>query len=488
MIEKLIKKKENFIPLLEFIIAIFSISSYSLWTDEGIRLHAIVFGNLKEVVHYGLADKQLFFVLKQYIWTTIFGTSEIATRSLNLVFVLLIITYLNRILRARNINVCYGLILFISPMFIYYMNDAGPYIMMLSYSFAFIYYIFFSREFNSKKNIFMINVVFLLGVGTHFIFGFVYLIYLVKILESIYRKKIHIKTHFFIGLLFSPIYLTLLVIYLQAIESGASRGWDPPTILNVFFVLYSFIGSGGLSLSRNEIRAGNFETIQWHQLVAPSLLVIVMGLLLWISLKYRRVIIKPYSVLLAGTAVYGIVFFVFSYKWHFHFWERHFITAYAVFILLLIEVASRLSVKKMTAMCLSLLVALFLLSSFQLRFNPYYGKDNYKDTLFTVLHSKKAVILYQGDWKVSNYYGVDALDFNEYEKKTSKKDARGLTYVIDIRNKSKKEIEEISAHYPQEDVLIVLNEKYDSFNTLPEYKKNSNYTEKKYNTFSIFQK
>lgn len=482
------KKKTIIITVVEALIAVMSISSYSLWTDEGIRLHAIVFGNLKEVIRYGLADKQLFFVLKQYIWTSLVGTSEIATRSLNLLFVWMIIDYLNKILRKRNIDPSYSLLLFISPMFVYYMNDAGPYIILLAYSLAFLYYVFFTNSFNSKRTVFMINLIFLLGVGTHFIFGFVYLMYLVKVIYVAYKKQLQFKPHFVTGLFFSPFYLTLLVVYMQAIESGASRGWEPPTVLNILFVIYSFIGSAGLSLSRNEIRAEHFSDLQLYQICLPGLLVVLMGILLWMGIKNKALILKPHALMLSGTLIYGMVFYLFSYKWHFHFWDRHFIMAYAVFIILLIEVSSQLSKKRMIKVMVALISILFMFSSLQLRFNLYYGKDNYKATIDYLLESEKSVILYQGDWKVSNYYGIEALDFEDYQNKEMDKDEKGLYYVIDIRNKTAKEIKEIVSNYNQNQLIIVFNEKYDSKQAIKEYKRQKIYQQQFYNTFTIFEK
>lgn len=480
-------KKNFFITLIEFLISVVSISSYSLWTDEGIRLHAVVFGNLKEVVHYGLADKQLFFVLKQYFWTNLVGTSEIATRSLNLVFVWMIIYYLNKILKKREIDISYGLLLFISPMYVYYMNDAGPYIILLAYSFALIYYIFFTDSFNNKKTVFMINFIFLLGVGTHFIFGFVYLMYLVKVAYVAYQKKLDFKKHFIMGLLFSPVYVALLFFYMQAIESGTSRGWDPPTLLNVLFVLYSFMGSAGLSLSRNDIRAEKFEALQWHQIALPSLLVFLMFFLLYVIVKNRKLILTPHALLLVGTVVYGLVFYLFSYQWHFHFWDRHFITAYAVFILLLIEVASKLSKKSGVTISILLLSLLFMLSSFQLRYNPYYGKDNYKEAIHYVVEADKSIILYQGDWKVSNYYGLEALEFNEYKNINKNKNSKGLRYVIDIRNISSEELDEIISNYSKDEIIVVFNEKYDLKDAVKEYEQQKSYRKQSYNTFCIFE-
>ncbi|CAD5899715.1 hypothetical protein [Carnobacterium maltaromaticum] len=482
------KKKTIIITVVEALIAVMSISSYSLWTDEGIRLHAVVFGNLKEVIRYGLADKQLFFVLKQYIWTSLVGTSEVATRSLNLLFVWMIIYYLNKILRKRNIDPSYGLLLFISPMFVYYMNDAGPYIILLAYSLAFLYYVFFTNSFNSKRTVFMINLIFLLGVGTHFIFGFVYLMYLVKVVYVAYKKQLQFKPHFVTGLFFSPFYLTLLVVYMQAIESGASRGWEPPTVLNILFVIYSFIGSAGLSLSRNEIRAEHFSDLQLYQICLPGLLVVLMGILLWMAIKNKALILKPHALMLSGTLIYGVVFYLFSYKWHFHFWDRHFIMAYAVFIILLIEVISQLSKKRMIKVMVALVSILFMFSSLQLRFNSYYGKDNYKATIDYLLESEKSVILYQGDWKVSNYYGIEALDVEDYQNEKSDKDVKGLYYVIDIRNKTAGEIKEIVSNYDQNQLIIVFNEKYDSKQAIKEFEKQKFLQQHTYNTFTIFEK
>lgn len=101
---------------------------------------------------------------------------------------------------------------------------------------------------------------------------------------------------------------------MQAIESGSSRGWEPPTVLNILFEFYSFIGLAVLFLSRNEIRAGYFENIQLYQLILPGLLAILMGNLLCKATKNRVFILKPHALILSVTVIYGVVFYLFSYK------------------------------------------------------------------------------------------------------------------------------------------------------------------------------
>lgn len=482
-------KNIKFLYFLEFLISAIYINRSSFWIDEGIRLHAVVFSNLQGVIEYGIKDKQLLFVLKQYFWTGIFGTSEIAARSLNLLFVILIIFFLHRILDSLKINSWYGLILFISPVYAYYMNDAGPYIILLAYSLGFYYYVFFTENFSDKRNVFMINLLFLLGTATHFIFGFIYIMYLVKIGYLFYKRKIDFtfKTHFFTGVCFAPIYLYLLFLYIGNVQSGSARGWSIPGLSNIALVIYYFIGNAGLGLSRNDIRAQKFELLTFETLFFPILLTIVFAILIILVLKKYRSILYKNSLMLSGALAYMVVFYLFSVKWHFQFWERHLIMAYPAFILLLIQLTVELAKSKKKKWLVVILYSLWMISSIQLRFNPYYFKDNYKDAIHYVLNSNKKIILYQGDKAVSNYYGISALPLKNYQEKRTIVNSEKTNYAINITNKPISEIKKIASLYDTYDIIYVFNEKYDKHNSAQYFLDNQKYHFKAFNTFKIFR-
>lgn len=153
------------------------------------------------------------------------------------------------------------------------MDEATPYIIIYTLSLAYTYYVFFNDDFNSIKNIVVINLIYLLGVLVHFIFGFIIIPYIVMYLINNYKERKMIFKHIKILLLFSIIYVPLLIIYLLNLAHGNATGYG---IKNIAYIDYAFLGMVGLALSRNDLRALNFQKITNSQIVLLVLMVIVL--------------------------------------------------------------------------------------------------------------------------------------------------------------------------------------------------------------------
>ena len=169
------KNKMIFISCIIFFIAILSISNTGMWYDEICRVFDPITGNLANTIKTSLSFAQPGYMLFMHLWERItFGTQiEFFIRCSNLVFVPIAIFYAYKIAKAKKWSLWTILLFFIHPIFVYYMNEATPYIIVYALSLAYTYYVFFSEDFNSTKNIFIINLIYLLGVFVHFMFGFI---------------------------------------------------------------------------------------------------------------------------------------------------------------------------------------------------------------------------------------------------------------------------------------------------------------------------
>ena len=238
--------------LLILLIAALSISSHSLWMDEGIRIE---YSNRS--IADGYFDRQweqlqMGLTHLQYLWGVLIGKTEIAYRCLNIPFLLISAVYFNLILRKYNLSSVWVLVICAHPMVVYYMNDAGPYIILLACSAAVYYHAFYSEQQHSILNNIATLAWLAIGFCVHFIFGFAVILYLCSILYK-WKKNGCLKSvnkEILLGLIVAPLFMYIAYMYMAHMGHGAERGWDKPGILNLGVVGYSFSGFAGLGLPR----------------------------------------------------------------------------------------------------------------------------------------------------------------------------------------------------------------------------------------------
>lgn len=90
--------------IIVLFISIISISNYSMWFDEIIRVFNPIIGNLNDTIKVSIANAQLGYMLYMFLWERMtFGTSsEFFIRCSNLIFVPIAIFYAYKIIKAKN--------------------------------------------------------------------------------------------------------------------------------------------------------------------------------------------------------------------------------------------------------------------------------------------------------------------------------------------------------------------------------------------------
>lgn len=397
------------------------ISSQSYWTDEAIRLYSLAFEGLAETLQYGLEDKQLLFVLTAWVWRHLFGAGEWAMRALNIPFALVMLWYLRRILVRARRPAGYAFLLLLQPIFAYYMNEASPYLMLGAFGAAFFYYSIYAPEPDGLPNLFRLNLAFLLGVATHFIFVFIYPVYLVALWWRLRKKRAGRKELLHGGgmlLCFSPAYLALAILVLQNLSSGSERGWEMPGLKNLAAIVYLFLGLGGLCLSRNELRAMDWAALDGFAIAQSALLLGAMALIALVLWRKKRLvkIFRKYRLILIGSGAYFVCFWVMSMAWKFQIWERHLFPLVIPFVLLEAEALCALRLEKggkALQVLAILLVFMQAFSCFNLRFVPSYGKDDYKGVA-RLLHQAEEegdfTLFTSGYHLAYRFYGISPQD------------------------------------------------------------------------------
>ena len=398
--------------LVFIILAVLSISNHSIWLDEGVRLYysniSIADGWFEQqwgIMQVGLANMQ-------YAWSYLFGNSEMAYRSLNLPFLFIAGIYFCRILKNFSLSPYWALLLVIHPLPVYYMNDAGPYIPLLTAACALYYYCFCAANRYSWLNLFCIFAWFLFGYLTHFIFGFFGVIYACSFVHSACKTRsiTLICREIIVALLFAPLFLYVTYKYAGLMINGAERGWSSPGIFNLGYAAYCFSGLAGLGLPRNEMRHHSFYLINPLMLLGAGVCIAgLAGICLFQIKQAWQFLKKPASI----SAIAGLlVFCVAVYIQNFQFWERHIIFIFPICLVLfaaLMQQAWHHRIKWLNRSLVAIILASWIVSSFNLRFVEKYRKDDYKGALSYLKSNAVGYqypVLAQGDTYVFDYYDI----------------------------------------------------------------------------------
>ncbi|MCM1327796.1 MAG: hypothetical protein NC243_14160 [Lachnoclostridium sp.] len=391
------------------LISVLSITDGSMWGDEICRVIDPISGNFANTWKTAMGYGQPGYLSFMFIWVNLVGKTEFLMRTSNLIFAAIAFYYVCRIIQCKKYPVFYALLFFIHPMFVYYMDEVTPYIMVYALSMAFIYQVFFVEEFDTPRNIIKINLIFFLGVFIHFIFGFIYVLYLFKILIN---RPMKLKRHILIFLCFCVLYVPLLVMDcygLFYLGPSTKTGFG---IKNIMYIVYAFLGFVGLGISRNDLRAGNFDIISIDQIIYMGILVLVVMAIAIIWLFNIKKIKIDRKEMLGGAIAYFIVFFLFSMPIGFGLWERHCIGVLPIYVLMVTDLFYYMIKNGKAKYFLAVLYTICLVfSAANVRFNYYYACDDYKGVQGYLTEKLKQeenlTILFSTDnFDVGGYYDV----------------------------------------------------------------------------------
>jgi hypothetical protein len=404
-----------------------SISSYSFWADEAWQVFPAIGFGFDEMMDAALELAQPGYCIFVRVWAGFVGTSELAIRCGNLLFVPIALLYCLRILKAKNLSALYSLLFFMHPLYVYYMNEAKPYIIFYTLGFMFVYYVFCSERFYSIGNILKINIIYLLGVFVGLVFGFIYVAYLVRVVYELANKRSALKNHLLMLLLFSMAYIPLLNLYVSHFYTKNSGG---SAVASITLIAYCYLGFFGLGLSRRDLRVANFGQISSVQILLCALLLLALLLLVAFFILYRVNPVANEMLLCVALAAYLGVLIMVSHIADYRAWERHAMPGLPLFLLIVASGFDALR-KKTWAIpqpadgesppkgalvgtkglqAVSLMVAAMLfLSSANLRYNPYYQHADSRGALAYVRElqndasSDRVIFTRFDDWTYAYY-------------------------------------------------------------------------------------
>ncbi len=184
MLKRLFQKRQSYLPLdtrdwvalalglaVFAIISLWTITKSSIWFDEAFGAYLIRF-DFWEVARYTATDVHppfYYWLLK--IWSMIFGTSELALRSMSVFFgaVAIFLGYLlTKRLFNRNVALFSLLFMMLTPMFIRYSQEMRMYTLVTAIALAATYVLTIAMESKSRKPWILYGILVSLGMWTHY--------------------------------------------------------------------------------------------------------------------------------------------------------------------------------------------------------------------------------------------------------------------------------------------------------------------------------
>ena len=238
-----------------------AITGQSLWMDEG---YTVWFASRKSIGCFYSAligspgapgDPQMFlYLLYMWGWVKCFGKSEIALRAANIPFAILFIGTMSwasrRFLRQANLWVLFCL----APFFWFYLNEARPYIALIAFSGVAVVSLLAYLTRPDEYRVFApwtCLIALLLAWGTHILGAFLFPSMVVLTAATLWGdlsiRSSFMRDWYRPALFCSPAFIVLATFYIWTSRYGVNISRNRlPGLLNLPYVLYEFIGFGGL--------------------------------------------------------------------------------------------------------------------------------------------------------------------------------------------------------------------------------------------------
>lgn len=370
------------------------ISSWSIWFDEAFTAYLVRF-NYLDIARYTATDVHpplYYWVVK--LWTSMWGTSELAFRSLSMIFGVAAIVLgfiLVRKLFGKQAAILGAWLMALSPMFIRYGEEARMYTMVTAIVFAATYVLVRATETNARKYWIWYGILISLGMWTHYFAALAWLAHWVwrylslRVVDGVRGKKLRqqffakewIWTHVLaigVFILWAPFMLRQLGI----IQMGF---WIPAVSTHTFANYFTNIL---FYLDQQQV-------LSWFALLYAVILVL-SAILIYRAYRQMHRGKDRKSLLLLGSLAFAppVLLFVASMPpLKSSFVERYLIPASAALMLLLAVVivrGARTSRRKT-----SIFLVILLLASFAIGINRVYYYGNYNKNSGTSIRTKELI-------------------------------------------------------------------------------------------------
>lgn len=444
------------------VVLLFSVKGNSIWIDEGQTFNVInaSFSKMINTIFKtgnAISGMPLYFIC-EFCWCKIFGYSEYALRSMNLIFAIFVLWGSMKLVDAIK-QPCWTIIFFaLNPVLLYYMNEARPYVAIYACGLWGVYFLFRHLDEINAKDVWGFAVCFWLGCALHMMFIFMGFIYVCLAYLRFRQGKLKIKDHLGVWFRILPFFLLLAIHYFHfvfsALEVNSNKAQPLASILQIG---YYFAGLGGLGWSRNDLRSLNLALTP--RIIVSLTIVLFFYVLFYIYFfRYKLYKEKIIGALLVSITISFSCFILVNIILKTRFWERHVIFMLPGICLILAVVFTELFSRvnsPAVKVTLGTLLVMYVLSGFNLVVMEYYQKDNYHGAVELARSFRPAHIFFQGDPFTYDYYGL----YGERAKKALESEDM-IEANVNITN-TDEEMLDFLLEKTHGDTILILSEKSD---------------------------
>lgn len=429
--------------------------------DEGITYDVVCrsFRNMLHEVFFrgnAVCGMPLYFIL-EFFWCRLFGFGEYAMRSMNYIFAVLYLLGAVKLIRYYRLPSWSLLVFAANPFFLYYMNEARPYICIIVAGLWCFYYLNMYCEKRERKHLFLFFTWFWLGCAMHMMFVFMGVAYACMFVIQWRERSLIVKHHVHAWLCCFPFFIPLAILYgnliLRAPEVNASR---PEPLVSILQIVYFFAGSGGLGWSRNALRCMD---LSYSPRICIGLSLFILCSLAVFLYFIRSNLIKNAKIRLLVICSGSTMFFFIAANivLKTRFWERHIAYLLPPFILLVVYICADMMNRgkpvwiRATAV---LMLVLQCLSGIGIMLLDYYQKDDYRGAVEAARKLNPDHILFEGDKETFGYYGLRGKWANDISEDED------LSDNINISIASQDQFEAV-LNRMQGRIVLILCEKYE---------------------------
>ena len=385
------------------------------WIDEGqtyFVLHASWEKLLKSVHFRGdaVSGMPLFFLFES-LWCRIFGFSEFAMRSINLLMIPPLLIGAGKLLQSKKLPQWMVVFFAVNPVLLSYMNEARPYVAVFVCGlWCFLFLLRGGEKGMSQRDAVWFFFCFWIGCALHMMFVFMGAAYLSMLIWMKYRGLLRFREQIRVWAWWISAFLLLSAHYfrflLNAPEVNAEKPMAAKSILQI---VYFFSGLNGLGWSRNALRCMNLDMNV--RIVVETGLFILSAMVIAVCCIRRKIVLNPRILLPTICIASSLLLFIGSnVVLKTRFWERHVIYLLPGYILVVVMVCRELwspprsLVGRTASGCF---LTLLVISGINIILLDYYQKDDYRGAAEFSRSFNADHILFQGDAITFRYYGLE---------------------------------------------------------------------------------
>jgi len=296
-------------------LTLWNISDASIWFDEAFSAYIVQF-NFLDIARYTATDVHppfFYWVLKA--WTSVFGTTELAFRSMSVFFgaVAAIFGYLFiRRQFGRRAALAALFVLVLSPLFIRYSQEARMYTLAAAIVMAATYVLAIATESRKRKHWILYGVLVSLGMWTHYFTAFAWIAHLVW--RFVVARQAGAKGKAMFKKVFDR---NTWIAYIVAV--GLFLPWLPAMAIQLFVIQSGgfWIGPVGIDTFPGYITTmvyflGHYQVMGWGAAVLAASLIVFTVIAARVYRSANRTLKRSYLLLFLLAFVPPVALFIVS--------------------------------------------------------------------------------------------------------------------------------------------------------------------------------